>query len=88
MTDIPESLVDWQQRHYADQQSRIVARLRALADDIERVKPQQSADGTRPHVHAAIQVIHEIQTTLFNLPLDLLVKAAATADEFGSKDQQ
>ena len=70
-------------RRYQEKADAIVARLRSLADEVERAAvpaPGPSVTGTGRYVTAAIQVQHAVTWGVANLTAYHLVDDAVTAD--------
>lgn len=70
----------------------VVARIRATADQIEREAKRNidQAGGERPfgfetYARVAASAIKEVQTLVFNLPLDNMLDAAAEAEQARSE---
>ena len=61
-----------------EKQWRTVARIRDTADRIEREAKRQTAHSRL--TYRTCDVVHELHTTLANLPLDSLIAAAHDAE--------
>ncbi len=68
---------DFQRERYDRALAQTVARLRDLADRVER-EGTPSEPHNKPHA-AAGRVVHEIHSALANLPLDTLIEVASEA---------
>lgn len=78
-------------RNYHDSVDRVVARLRDMADTIDRqghdVADSPGPSGCPPFSNAAQRIMHEIAWGTANAGLDHVVSVAATADVARAADK-